>query len=367
VSWLLGDRQGSITTTVTAGIPSTRWYLPYGGRRGPTPVSVPTTTGFLGKHEDGSGLTHLEHRDYDPTTGVFITVDPLVASTGDPYSYAAGNPTTLSDPNGLEPSACEMNDSCHDGSNSAWGRQLTKSNACIISTACDGQQLVDAIKFSKRSGLGGIVFGAIDVAYQGDWELHDGNWNPKDLEAAAHGAIAALMTGGAPVATPAIATMIERVAQRLLDNNDLYEQIDDEPTWWDRNGSTVMTTAFITFAVIGMVATGGALAAGASAYIAGTGVSWGVAGTIAGAGTAALHTGNVVYNCVFDGPDCAGAAWSAGVDLATYGLMNGTSAVVGLTADGLRYSATAVVDARTFTRFVFDGLNVGAPIADAAG
>jgi RHS repeat-associated protein len=103
VSWLLGDRQGSITTTVTAGIPSTRWYLPYGGRRGPTPGSVPTTTGFLGQHEDGSGLTHLEHRDYDPTTGVFITVDPLVASTGDPYSYAAGNPTTLSDPNGLEP------------------------------------------------------------------------------------------------------------------------------------------------------------------------------------------------------------------------------------------------------------------------
>jgi RHS repeat-associated protein len=101
VSWLLGDRQGSITTTVTAGTATTRWYLPYGGRRGPSPGSVPTTTGFLGQHEDGSGLTHLEHRDYDPTTGVFITIDPLVASTGDPYSYAAGNPTTLSDPNGL--------------------------------------------------------------------------------------------------------------------------------------------------------------------------------------------------------------------------------------------------------------------------
>jgi RHS repeat-associated protein len=99
----LGDRQGSITTTVTAGTPTTRWYLPYGGRRGPAPGTVPTTTGFLGKHEDGSGLTHLEHRDYDPTTGVFITVDPLVASTGDPYSYAAGNPTTLSDPTGLSP------------------------------------------------------------------------------------------------------------------------------------------------------------------------------------------------------------------------------------------------------------------------
>jgi RHS repeat-associated protein len=62
---------------------------------------VPTTTGFLGKHEDGSGLTHLEHRDYDPTTGVFITVDALVAATGDPYNYTAGNPTTFADPTGL--------------------------------------------------------------------------------------------------------------------------------------------------------------------------------------------------------------------------------------------------------------------------
>ncbi|MEN9645488.1 MAG: hypothetical protein RL238_2157, partial [Actinomycetota bacterium] len=114
VSWLLGDRQGSITTTITAGTASTRWYLPYGGRRGPAPGTVPTTTGFLGKHEDGSGLTHLEHRDYDPTTGVFITVDPLVATTGDPYSYAAGNPTTLSDPNGLDPGWAQDQDPCND-------------------------------------------------------------------------------------------------------------------------------------------------------------------------------------------------------------------------------------------------------------
>ena len=114
VSWLLGDRQGSVTTTITAGTATTRWYRPYGGARGPSPVSPVVTTGFLGKHEDPSGLTHLDHRDYDPTTGTFITIDPLVATTGEPYQYAQGNPTTLSDPTGLEPcpkTGCSADDS----------------------------------------------------------------------------------------------------------------------------------------------------------------------------------------------------------------------------------------------------------------
>jgi len=49
------------------------------------------------------GVGYLNNRYQDPTTGVFISVDPLVGKTGTPYLYAAGNPTTLSDPNGLEP------------------------------------------------------------------------------------------------------------------------------------------------------------------------------------------------------------------------------------------------------------------------
>jgi hypothetical protein len=48
-------------------------------------------------------LTYLNNRYYDPQLGVFLSVDPLVATTGDPYLYANGNPTTLSDPTGLMP------------------------------------------------------------------------------------------------------------------------------------------------------------------------------------------------------------------------------------------------------------------------
>ncbi|MTB17862.1 MAG: hypothetical protein F2919_07745, partial [Actinobacteria bacterium] len=46
-------------------------------------------------------LTYLNNRYYDPTLGVFTSVDPLVGKTSTPYLYANGNPATLTDPNGL--------------------------------------------------------------------------------------------------------------------------------------------------------------------------------------------------------------------------------------------------------------------------
>jgi hypothetical protein len=46
-------------------------------------------------------VVYLNNRYHDPQLGTFISVDPLVASTGEPYIYASGNPTTLSDPTGL--------------------------------------------------------------------------------------------------------------------------------------------------------------------------------------------------------------------------------------------------------------------------
>ncbi len=37
-------------------------------------------------------------RYYDPTTGQFLSVDPLVDQTGQPYSYAGDDPVENSDP-----------------------------------------------------------------------------------------------------------------------------------------------------------------------------------------------------------------------------------------------------------------------------
>jgi hypothetical protein len=54
----------------------------------------------------------LNNRYHDPTLGTFISVDPLVAATGEAYIYASGNPTTLSDPSGLCPMSSAAAASC---------------------------------------------------------------------------------------------------------------------------------------------------------------------------------------------------------------------------------------------------------------
>jgi hypothetical protein len=43
----------------------------------------------------------LNNRYLDPTLGRFVSVDPLVASTGEAYGYGGNNPVTNSDPSGL--------------------------------------------------------------------------------------------------------------------------------------------------------------------------------------------------------------------------------------------------------------------------
>jgi RHS repeat-associated protein len=81
----------------------------FGNPRGAAPSAWPGTKGFVGGTDEtaGTGLTHLGAREYDPSTGRFISVDPLM-DLADPlqmhgYVYANNNPATLSDPTGLRP------------------------------------------------------------------------------------------------------------------------------------------------------------------------------------------------------------------------------------------------------------------------
>ncbi|HXO11823.1 MAG TPA: RHS repeat-associated core domain-containing protein, partial [Mycobacterium sp.] len=41
------------------------------------------------------------NRYYNPATGQFVSVDPDVAGTGEPYGYAGGDPVDNTDPDGL--------------------------------------------------------------------------------------------------------------------------------------------------------------------------------------------------------------------------------------------------------------------------
>ncbi|WP_455354058.1 RHS repeat-associated core domain-containing protein [Streptomyces sp. SYSU K217416] len=107
---MLSDHHGSSDTVVdlvATGMPVTRRkMLPFGEARGAQPSTWPGQRGFVGGTVDkDTGLTRLGARDYDPATGRFITVDPMVdygqPATMNPYAYSNNAPATFSDPSGL--------------------------------------------------------------------------------------------------------------------------------------------------------------------------------------------------------------------------------------------------------------------------
>ena len=51
-----------------------------------------TNFGFGGGYADSSGLDYLVHRYYDPAIGQFISIDPELTQTGQPYAYSIDDP-----------------------------------------------------------------------------------------------------------------------------------------------------------------------------------------------------------------------------------------------------------------------------------
>ncbi|MGW6709699.1 restriction endonuclease fold toxin [Streptomyces sp. NPDC054956] len=108
----LADHHGTGLLTVDSGTLAVtrRATDPFGNPRGPQPA--PGTwggdKGFVGgTQDDKTGLTNLGARQYQPSTGRFISTDPLLVPT-DPqqwngYAYSNNNPINLSDPSGLRP------------------------------------------------------------------------------------------------------------------------------------------------------------------------------------------------------------------------------------------------------------------------
>ena len=85
----------------TGAVLATFTYDSYGSLTASTGTAT-TPLLWQGQYLDTtSGLYYLRARYYDPTTGQFLTVDPLVTTTNAPYTYAGDNPVNGSDPSGL--------------------------------------------------------------------------------------------------------------------------------------------------------------------------------------------------------------------------------------------------------------------------
>ncbi|MBW6439213.1 RHS repeat protein [Actinoplanes hulinensis] len=123
LTWLSPDHQGTagIAIDATNQQATVRRQTPYGTPRGITADTWPNNRGYVGGTLDNTGLVHLGAREYDPTNGRFISVDPIQDLTNpqqwNGYSYANNTPVTLSDPGGTDPGGgqCAEDPKCNPG------------------------------------------------------------------------------------------------------------------------------------------------------------------------------------------------------------------------------------------------------------
>ena len=119
-----GDVLGLTTTTGT--VQGTKTYDPFGRPRSTTGET--SVFGFQGSPTDATtGLVDMVTRHYLPTLGRFITADQVFGNLMLPlslnrFTYAVGNPVTLTDPNGMcaNPAYCPAPTSSSHASAQDW-------------------------------------------------------------------------------------------------------------------------------------------------------------------------------------------------------------------------------------------------------
>jgi RHS repeat-associated protein len=100
-TWYGLDRQGSVRQTLddAGNVLGTQNYDPYGQIESSSTLS--SSFGYTGELRDATaGNEYLHARWYQPSTGQLLGMDPAVASTDQPYAYAADDPVNASDPTG---------------------------------------------------------------------------------------------------------------------------------------------------------------------------------------------------------------------------------------------------------------------------
>ncbi|MBU0706325.1 LysM peptidoglycan-binding domain-containing protein [Patescibacteria group bacterium] len=205
--YFLTDHLGSVDAVLDeqGNVVERRDYLPYGSQRAAETFNgVPITDlGFTGKElDDETGLNYYGARYYDPVTGRFITMDPLLlnldkmsqaqrnAFLSNPqnlnmYSYAQNNPIVYNDPTGLyvmKTGEVEKDDtmtSITGELNDYFGTGLTPQQLATINSVSDPDkiQIGQIIKMGTINADGSVWQRAYDPS-----EVTIGYWNGLNTE-----------------------------------------------------------------------------------------------------------------------------------------------------------------------------------------
>ncbi|HEY1620069.1 MAG TPA: RHS repeat-associated core domain-containing protein [Streptosporangiaceae bacterium] len=102
ITYLVTDSLGSVRGAVTSAgsLLGTTSYDAWGNPANAGGLTAATPFGYAGGYTDLTGLIYLMARYYNPQTGQFESLDPAVSTSGEPYSYAGGNPVSYTDPTG---------------------------------------------------------------------------------------------------------------------------------------------------------------------------------------------------------------------------------------------------------------------------
>jgi RHS repeat-associated protein len=105
ITYLFADSLGSVRATVSSSgaLTGTTSYDAWGNPQTTGGLTAATPFGYAGGYTDPTGLIYLINRYYDPATGQFLSVDPELSQTAQPYQYAVGDPVDQTDPDGSTP------------------------------------------------------------------------------------------------------------------------------------------------------------------------------------------------------------------------------------------------------------------------
>ncbi len=176
VSWQTSDHQGTtqLSFRATDLTMTRRRTTPFGTVRGTDPTWS-HAHGFVGGVTDPGGRVHIGAREYDPSLGAFLSVDPVFdvghGQGWNGYGYADNTPVTRSDPSGLR--VCL--EACGSDDDKKW-EALKKSKPkpkvkrcrmspedCDSATRTDPKRVWDHKRYNNGTVLTVYTDGTVDI------------------------------------------------------------------------------------------------------------------------------------------------------------------------------------------------------------